>query len=382
MSPSRASGGPWVAVAIGAVCLGLAMFQAASSPAWSPAAYAANCTDALLFRSVTEVALAGGNPWDPAAVAAHISATRLGGEAPPYAIPFAYPPWALALFSPTAIGLPRWGFLAFVALTTGAALTAWTAWVRQRVPGRWGWVSLLLGGLASPLLFNAYMGQTGAMVVALALGLAVVDEDQPALEGLLLGLSAIKPHYAIFLAIPAILDGRWKALGVAATVIAIQSAAVTAWLGPDIWASWGQVLLAPNPTVPYMSSWVQLGARVVDPATLQPLLLPVLVGGWVAAIIGATRVDPRLRLPLCAGVMLLVSPNTHAYDLGLWLLLLAPLTRGPRWLGLAALAVVTLIPMAPGMRWSHPLVTLGLLAVGVYASRGRPPGSAGMGVRA
>ncbi|MET4076132.1 hypothetical protein ABIB44_003403 [Hymenobacter sp. UYCo722] len=192
-------------------------------------------------------------------------------------LPFLYPPWAAALFGvsigqlPYAVAWPLWYALALLSLGLLAAL--WPRVLRAGNAPEVPWwtymlVALALKGTVPALLagqptFAALALGAGALAVAggapnCGAG-AVAGERRrhwlrPALAGLLLGLAAFKVTLLLPFAAWFIWRKQWRALAVAAAVVALLSA--LAWH----WAAFPTNLL---PT--YQHLLAQVRAQSFDP---------------------------------------------------------------------------------------------------------------------
>jgi hypothetical protein len=92
--------------------------------------------------------------------------------------------------------------------------------------------------MAFPAVFvNLGHGHNGFLTAALlAGGLAVLD-TQPILAGVLLGLLAYKPQFAVAIPLVLIVSGRWRALAAGAFTVAALAVAVTVLFGTDVWSA-------------------------------------------------------------------------------------------------------------------------------------------------
>jgi hypothetical protein len=68
----------------------------------------------------------------------------------------------------------------------------------------------------------------------LGFGLLLLDR-RPVIAGICIGLLAYKPQFGLILPVVMVLGGHWRAVAAAAATVAAMAAAVTLWLGPDIW---------------------------------------------------------------------------------------------------------------------------------------------------
>lgn len=153
--------------------------------------------DARLYTEAARVWLAGGDPWGVSITGFH----------------FANLPATLVAFAPFAILGKDAGAICWIAISAVAAL----AIVRRlRLP--WWWL------LFPPLVEGTYVGNPQVLLLALLLAGRGVGE----------GLAVVLKAYA---AIPLVLLGRWRGLGVA---LALVAATVVVW--PATWRLWFESL--------------------------------------------------------------------------------------------------------------------------------------------
>ena len=94
--------------------------------------------------------------------ASNLSERHLGGAAPPYVLPFFYPPNALPLFTLYDVGSPRLGYVLFTSAGTLLLLAGLYALMRALGHAESERRLAVLGvGLGGATLFNAQLGQTG-----------------------------------------------------------------------------------------------------------------------------------------------------------------------------------------------------------------------------
>jgi len=214
---------------------------------------------------------------------------------------------------------------------------------------------LLLVASWPVLWFDAHLAQTGALAAALAAGALALGGRFPVAAGVALGLLlALKPHYALplLLASAAFRQGRLVAAA-AITGLALCAISTVLW-GPGIWPAAWAALAMPNETAPFMASWLGPASRLA-PALAPRLAAPVFVLGIAlvtAGILRARRLGWRWKTVGAGalGSLLLFSPNTHPYDLGLLLpALVASLGRRRGWVHVLVAALTWLL-----VRWCLP----------------------------
>lgn len=354
----------WIVALLLAVALVPALVVAARSPAPTSDALTYLATDGVLFRSAGEVLLAGGDPYDSAQLDARIAAHL--GRVPPDRLPFAYPPVALPLFALYAVATPRVGFVLAVLAGTLLALVA----ARRLAPARevaddaFLVIGLGAGGAAR---LNASLGQTGSFAGALGMGLAATLDAPPIAAGTLLGLLSFKPQYAIPVAVLLAARGRWLTLAVAATTTGALALLSGMLWGFGTWPAWLAELGRHNESLDSMITWRTLHVALRDPAWNGPSFVV-----WGAAVLGAAwlvrRLDGERAVAALFPLVVAFSPNTHAYDLFLWvpagIVLARDLGQRPA-LGAVVVGLVTHLVAVDQVLGTWPLFHTVLWATGL-----------------
>jgi hypothetical protein len=139
-----------------------------------------------------------------------------------------YPP--LFLFVAAGLALLPYGWA--LAVWVGLTLPAYLITLRSILPR----METLLVGLAFPAVFvNIGHGQNGFLTAALLGGGLRLLDERPWLAGVLIGLLAYKPQFAVLAPLALLATGRWRAIcSCAATVIAACAASVAAF-GAQAW---------------------------------------------------------------------------------------------------------------------------------------------------
>ena len=382
----------------------------------------------------------GQNPYDDATLKAGwqriAQAGHLASRTEPGLpnLPFLYPPWAAALFGctvgqlPYAVAWPLWYALALLSLGLLAGL--WPQVLRAEAASCLPWWQFLLFALALKGTVPALLtGQPTFVALALGAGALAVaggatsrppfgaariclisrilrreePDDRDAfpiwrqlLAGLLLGLAAFKVTLLLPFVAWFIWQKQWRALAVAAAVVALLSALAWHWAAfPAELLPTYQHLLAQvraqsfDPTDPdsplthgltlrlelgNVLEWLRPGSSAAHP-WLHPALHAAL---WLAALGWLARQrGPRLAgwyVFLVAGTLTLLTTYHLYYDALLLLPLLAFARRLPRpgqWLLLLALLPL-LLPLnglalalgnPTGLHFLYFLPPLGLLGV-------------------
>ena len=230
-----------------------------------------------------------GAPYDPAIVSQLLARIRLTGV-----WPFAYPPtfllfvWPFAQ-APMEFAYPLWtGLCAALFVFAGA----------QLVRPAWASAALLV---APPVFMAAELGQTSLPIGAAMIGGFAALERRPRLAGVLFAIAAcIKPQAMIVA--PIVLWGRWRTLGwMLGAGAAIVAASLVFGLGP--WLQWPHALAE---------------FRAVAPAADRANPSALIASAWWAVLMGvaggAFAWTNRNLLGLVGGAFL-VTPYAHAYDL-------------------------------------------------------------------
>lgn len=151
--------------------------------------------------------------------------------------PYPYTPVLAVLWSPFAplsplTAMALWDLLNLAAFAGGL----WYL-LKALSPGRNARLGLLLAGLTSfPLVNNLEQGQSsGFVMLALALGIALLKQDRDLPAGLALGLLIIKIQWLPFVVLVLLWKRRWKALGgllasSAVLLAVVVLAAGTGWI--------------------------------------------------------------------------------------------------------------------------------------------------------
>lgn len=141
---------------------------------------------------------------------------------------YSYPPAAMLLSLPLA----AFPFLAGLAIWTLAGWLLASAVLARLV----GWPLAALASIGAPAAFlNVLSGQNGFFTAAILAGGLMLLDRSPLLAGLIWGLLAYKPQFALLLPLALLAGGRWRALLAAAAGAVLLIAASAAWCGLDAW---------------------------------------------------------------------------------------------------------------------------------------------------
>ncbi|MEM7498393.1 MAG: glycosyltransferase family 87 protein [Pseudomonadota bacterium] len=263
-----------------------------------------------------------------------------------------YPPFLQLALIPFGL-LPM---LASQALWTGLTLALYLAVCRRILPDP----GALLAALApATVVLLAVNGQTGFLVAALG-GIALLgyDEGRAGRGGVALGLLAVKPQVALMLPLPFLLRGPWRALGIAAAVVAALCIAATVVFGVGIWAAFlsGLEIASRDLGRPeVLDNQATLRAALVTagaPGALGWAGQGALALAALGALLHTLRRHPAAAVAAAAAyASLAISPRVMDYDL--LLLVIGGLFQarrigeagGPGW-ERAAMAAALLLPLA------------------------------------
>ena len=344
-----------------------------SSNSITAASYETGTSDALVFRATAELLTRGRSPYDPVAQAEIIRDHHLGGVSPPYTLPFLYPPNALPLFTLYGVGSPRVGYVLFTTTITLILLTGLYALMASLGYAQGERLLAVMGvSVGGATLFNAQLGQTGALAAALGMLYVANYSRAPGWAGVCLGLLAFKPQYAVFLAAWPLACRHVRVLGFAAATLTGCALASGAAFGFGRFGELAHALRTPNWTAPEMVNWFALIPHVGGALPSSSFAMGVALVAF-AALLAVCRHrlvrggDLLDGVGLSAAVAVIASPNTHPYDLGLWVLPLLALVRRRPWRhpgALIALASVAVHPfIRPDRRFVLALASVILVAL-------------------
>lgn len=264
------------------------------------------------------------------------------------------------------------------------ALAAWTAgglaaylWMIGRISTeKRAW----LLALAFPGVFvNAIQGQTGFIVAALLGGGLLLLDRRPILAGILLGLLAIKPHFAVLPPLLLIGTGRWKAVAAALVSALGLATAATLTFGLQSWDGFlraasaasnafssGALPLSKAPST--YAALLQLGAPAGVALALHGALAAVAAGLTLAAWRRPGSLELKAGLAVLA--TLIVLPYDFDYDLVLLAIPIGAVLKAtagkdavPGVNAALVLLSVTPILVGPAAKWVHlPIGPLALWA--------------------
>ncbi|RTL48321.1 MAG: DUF2029 domain-containing protein [Bradyrhizobiaceae bacterium] len=336
-------------------------------------------TDFLSFYAAGSLVL-DGRTAEVYDMAAHYARQqKIFGAAIPY-YGWLYPPIFLLIATPLAL-LPYAAALALWQIATLLAFLGLIGWIVRPIRiahpefrHTWLWVAL-----AFPAVFiNLGHGQNGFLTAAL-LGAALMTLPmRPVLAGVLFGLLAYKPQFALVIPVALLAAGQWRAI-VSATVTVLVLVGSTAWLfGIEVWFAFARStavsrkLLLEQGDVGFeklqsVFAAIRLwGGSIPLAYTLQTAISILTVCGvvWV----WRSRLEVSQKAAVLVIATLLASPHVLDYDLTL----LAPalafiavtgLRRGFRPYEVSMMAVAWAVPLFSRGIAGLTGIPLGLMAV-------------------
>jgi hypothetical protein len=308
-------------------------------------------------------------------------------------MPWAYFPQLTALVPLLPIVGMGWSYLIF----TGGTLALYVLVLRRVNAAAMG-AGLL--AVYPALLLDARLGQNGFLTSSL-IGLFVLSHlARRSAAGVPLGILVLKPHLAVGIGMVTLLDRRWMAALMAATIIVASSFAASIVLGWGVWLTFFRALgeasgfLKAGAYPLYRMASVYAAVRSFDvPATVALAVhaggaiaaIGILVGGWLRGL------APARLAALSVITGLFVSPYLYDYDLACLAVALGLIASdlfrrmrlaqlvvfyGLAWLGsgwgllqhfnAVVFSGTTSHPHGSALNWS--LQALGTLSAGLYAS--------------
>ncbi|MGL5166030.1 MAG: glycosyltransferase family 87 protein [Afipia sp.] len=296
-----------------------------------------------------------------------------------------YPPLFLLIATPLAL-MP---YPAALAAWQGGTLLLYLAVIGMIVHGfrdaqaRVGKIWILLA-LAFPAVFvNLGHGQNGFLSAALFGGALVALPKRPVIAGMLFGMLAYKPQFALVIPIALLVAGQWRAILAAGLTVAILCGVTALLFGIDIWFAFAasmetsRKLLLEQGDVGFeklqsiFAAVRMWGGSVPLAYAVQTTLSIVVVGS--AAWIWRAQLDHAVKAAVLVIATLLASPHVLDYDLtilGIAIAFLATtgLMRGFRPYEITLLAAAWIVPLVSRGIAGATGVPLGLLAmIALYA---------------
>ncbi len=279
-----------------------------------------------------------GAPTRPFDHEAHAAAQAAAFGVSDSFLPWPYPPYFLAV----AAALATLPYLAALALWQGGtlALYAGTVSVAARGAGLRR-RDVTLAALAFPAVaINALHGQNGFLTAALLGAGALLVPRRPLVAGLLLGLTAYKPQFALLWPLALLAGRHWRAFGAAAATVVAMTAATLWAYGDAPWRAfvanlaWTRtVILERGGLESYKLESAFAAVRLLGGTVAQAYALQAgvaLAAAATLAFIWWRPLDGRLKLAALVTATLLATPYCVDYDLAM---------LGPALAALAALGL-------------------------------------------
>ena len=252
------------------------------------------------------------------------------------------PPFALAIVPLAIVGgqaaVAIWTGLMVLAFLAGVALLPVTRNVR--------WLVLLLGALDWPVVYSIKLGQVGPILFLLfAIGWRWLD--RPGRLGAAIGLGTLVKVQPALLLGWAALTGRWRAVGIAATVIAGAALLATVIAGTQPWVDYPALLgrVASPLTTPHNFTPGAIAFQAGVPMELANLIQWLSVGLALAAVVVAARtVSAEASYLVAVVASQVLSPLLWDHYAMLLLLPVAWLLERRQWWA-AVIPLATAIPL-------------------------------------
>jgi alpha-1,2-mannosyltransferase len=310
-------------------------------------------------------------PYEPALQ--HAREQAMFGPAAPFYSWF-YPP--IFLFAAAILASMPYGVA--LAVWLGATLGLYVAAIRAIVPTplRAATRDWLLLALAFPaVLVNLGHGQNGFLSAALFGGALALLDRRPAVAGILFGLLAYKPQFALMIPFALAASGRWRALVAAGAAALALAIATTVAFGADVWGAFvsashfARIAVLEQGDVGFykmqsLFAWARLwGAPVSLAYALQGTLTALLAVTVAALWRGATPYALKAAA-LCLAAIL-ATPFAFDYDMmvlapAIAFLVIDGLERGFTPWEKTGLAVVWLMPIVARTLTQTTMIPLGV----------------------
>ena len=155
-----------------------------------------------------------------------------------------YPPFFLLVAAPLAKlpyipALIVWQ-LATLALYLVALGALWKRSASPEMASDKSWILAALGFTA--VFVNLTHGHNGFLTTALFAGALALLDARPLIAGLLFGLLAYKPQFAVTIPLVLAATGRWRAFTAAAATVLLLAILVTALFGAEVWPAFTKSL--------------------------------------------------------------------------------------------------------------------------------------------
>ena len=286
-------------------------------------------------------------------------------------LPWNYPPTFQFLLMPL-------GALPYAAawLIWSCVLYGCYAMLARRLVDNPGPLGFLL--LAPGVAVNLFVGQNGILSVVLMGGGVLLLRSRPVLGGILLGMMAYKPQFAVLVPFVLLAGREWRALVAALIFQAALMSLSGMVLGMGPWLAFLHRIAEPAAVFSSSSSdWRTIPSVMIFARTLGLGAQASAICHWtIAAMAAAVAVwiwwktrDGPLRLAVLATATLLVTPYLRGYDMALLVLPIAVLLSRARLTVVEKIVIfgAWLVPALLMFPSPHiqvgPLVSLAMLIV-------------------
>ena len=228
------------------------------------------------------------------------------------------------------------------------------------------WILLLAPGAA----VNLFFGQNGILSVVLMGAGVLLLRTRPVLGGVLLGMMAYKPQFALLVPLALLFGREWRAFAAAAVSQAALMALSVALIGIEPWLAFLHKIAQPSAIFASSSSdWraipsVMIFARSLGFGTEASSFFHWTVAALAAA--GALWIwykteDGPIRAAVLAAATLLVTPYLRAYDLVLLVLPVAVLLSRSNTNPIEKMAILAAWLIPAILMFSPPKIQFGSL---------------------
>jgi hypothetical protein len=244
--------------------------------------------------------------------------------------PSVYPPHVAVLFS----SLARLSYLQALSAWCALSLAFYVLSVKLAVGGEHGGLRrlrtlVLCGALAFPPFWHTIMhGQLSALVLALfAGGGLLLERGRPFYAGVVLGLLATKPQFALVLPVVVVATRQWRMAGGAVVALAAQAALAAAFIGgtvlmdyarmvPDLLASGSRL----EPTLIHLHSSRRVFSFLPDSVMAGAYVALAIWMIWKTVVAWRSEAPFRVRYSALVLSSVLVNPHVYVYDLAVLVL--------------------------------------------------------------
>ncbi len=247
-------------------------------------------------------------------------------------LPFNYPPYVAALFTPLTLASPGTAYYIWVAinwLVLVGLLLSFRAYLREHDRDMSEIATLVALALCSfaPIMEAMLMGQMSIVLLALWWWAFVSwRTERWAQLGVAVALAAFKPQMAVLLVVALLAQKRWRALAYMVATQAVLWGVAILLLGPGILTSYIEVLRVSASTVGTLGFFPEAMPNLRGLLTILGLSsdasLQIAMLGWLLSILATAFVwRSRWSFPVRFGITVLLavmfSPHLYVHDASL-----------------------------------------------------------------